>query len=176
MALSKADPTERAVLAGALTWIIPGAGHFLLGHRGLAVVFFLAISIPYWLGLAIGGIANSVNLRTNRWLFLAEMGVGGYTTPCFFISQAIEHKVLNELGWSAIPDPARSPTESAQFANSLARYVSYYPESDIATIYLATAGLLNILAILDAITRGQTGGLPTYHRDLRPAPAKESAP
>jgi hypothetical protein len=42
------------------------------------------------------------------------------------------------------------------------RYSAYYPYSDIAQIYLATAGLLNVLVILDAIARAQTGGLPTF--------------
>jgi len=149
------DPTAEAIKAGLLTWLIPGAGHYVLGHRGLAWVFFLAISIPYVVGLAVGGIMSSVNPRMNGWLFAAEMGIGGYTAPMYLASQSIERQVY-----------AR---QRAGESVDLTRYIAYYPESDVAQIYLATAGLLNLLAILDAISRAQTGGLPTYHRELAAA-------
>ena len=177
MAVPTDDTTSKAILSGVLTWIVPGAGHYLLGHRGLAGVFFLAISIPYWTGLAIGGVTNCVNVRTNKWLFLAELGIGGYTTPCYVVSRTIERNVARHMdlpGVPALPDPGRPSAEYTRFVNQLAPYVSYYPESDVATIYLATAGLLNLLAILDAITRAQTGGLPTFHRELLAASATEA--
>ncbi len=174
MPTRKEDHTGRSIQAGLLTWVIPGAGHYWLGHRGLAAVFFLAITAPYVVGLAVGGVTNSVNPTTNRWLFLAEMGIGGYTVPGYFASQSIDRAVLQQCGLPAIPDPTRSPpADVSRWAQFRAKYVSYFPEADIAQIYLATAGLLNILAILDAISRAQTGGLPTYHRDLPPATSAE---
>ena len=129
--------------AGILAWILPGAGHFVLGHRGLAAVFFVAISFAYGTGLAIGGIKDSVNPRTNHWLFLAETGVGSYTVASYVVS--------NHLNASA-PDDIR--------------LMSFYPGSDVAQIYLAVAGLLNLLAILDAVARAQTGGLPVFYHEL----------
>jgi hypothetical protein len=132
----------RSIQAGVLAWILPGAGHFALGHRGLAAVFFIGISLPYLTGVAIGGVKYSVNAKENIWLFAAEMGVGGYTTAFSL--------------WGATLKGPR------------AEYESYFPESDVAQIYLAAAGLLNVLAVLDALSRAQTGGLPTYHRDLPP--------
>lgn len=136
----------RTLQAGILAWILPGAGHFALGHRGLGIVFFSAISFAYLTGVAVGGVKTSVDPKGNRWLFLAEMGAGGYTTAFYFWSSSI-----------------RVPPGSA------ADYISFFPESDVAQIYLAAAGLLNVLAILDALSRAQTGGLPTYHRGLPPA-------
>ena len=136
----------RTLQAGILAWILPGAGHFALGHRGLGIVFFSAISFAYLTGVAVGGVKTSVDPQGNRWLFLAEMGVGGYTTAFYFWSSSIR-----------VP-PGSDP-----------EYISFFPESDVAQIYLAAAGLLNVLAVLDALSRAQTGGLPTYHRDLPPA-------
>jgi hypothetical protein len=130
--------------AGILAWILPGAGHFYLGHRGIALVFFIAISFAYGTGLAVGGVKNSVNPRVNHWLFLAEIGVGGYTTAGYFVSNAL---------------PTYSPDE-------LSPYVGFYPDSDVAQIYLAAGGLLNLLAILDALTRAQTGGLPVFYQEM----------
>ncbi|MFO0837578.1 MAG: DUF6677 family protein [Phycisphaerae bacterium] len=143
--MKKPDPL-RVTQAGILAWILPGAGHWFLGHRGLAVVFFAAISFPYLTGLAYGGVKNSINPKSNKWLFLAEMGVGGYTTAGYFVG-------------SAISVPAGQET----------RYIAFFPESDIAMIYLSTAGLLNVLAILDALTRAQTGGLPVFYPEIPPA-------
>lgn len=151
------DTTGQAIRAGVLAWIIPGGGHFVLGHRGLAAVFFIAISVPYLTGLALGGVKNFANPRANRWLFLAELPVGGYTVPAYLAGQAVEARLRTQ--GKDLNDP---------------EYVAYYPASDVAQIYLATAGLLNILAILDAIARAQTGGLPTFHRRPR-ASAQEGA-
>lgn len=155
------DTTAKAIQAGLLTWIIPGLGHLLLGQRSLALVFWIAISVPYLAGVAIGGVMNSVNPRTNGWLFLAEMGVGGYTVPFYFASQAVERHIAAE--------------QRAGRDVDLTQYVAYYPESDVAQIYLSTAGLLNLLAILDAIARAQTG-LPAFQRELLLAEAAGRAP
>ena len=151
--------TAKTIQVGLLAWIIPGAGHWLLGQRGLAIAFFLAISLPYATGLAIGGVKNFASPTANRWLFLAELPIGGYTVPAYFASQAVERKV-RALGGNV----------------NLTEYVAYYPGSDVAQIYLAAAGLLNILAILDALARAQTSGLPTFHRHLTAAPQEESGP
>ena len=156
--------TGKMIQAGVLTWILPGAGHLLLGHRGLALLFFLAISVPFWTGLAVGGIKNCVNPWSNRWLFLAEMGTGGYATVCLLIN-----KFESDFDPEVLADPKYLNTVSAEKRQQYLKYMSFYPESDVAQIYLAAAGLLNILAILDALTRAQTGGLPTFYRDLAPA-------
>ncbi len=179
---SNADTTIASTKAGLLSWLIPGAGHWWLGHRGLAVVFFIAVSFPYWVGMAFGGIVPSASLRTNFWLVLAETGVVGYTAPCVITSWGIEERLLAKarLSWS-FGDPndpldaQKNPVGFQDFLKVATRdgYMSYYPESDLAQIYLATAGLLNLLVILDAVSRAQTGGLPTFHRELQ---AAEGAP
>ncbi len=165
MAASQPETTARTIQAGLLAWLVPGAGHYFLGYRNFALVFFLAISVPFWAGLAIGGVVNSVNPGKNPWLFLAELGIGGYTAPNVFVTWSIENRLLQELRLPAIPDQRSSPVEYDRWARARARYVAYYPESDVAQIYLATAGLLNLLAILDAISRAQTGGQPTFHHE-----------
>lgn len=139
----QSDPNTRTVIAGLLAWVLPGAGHFWLGRRGLAAVFFVAITLPYMAGAAIGGVKYSVNPVTNRWLFLAELGVGGYTSAFFALSATLPTTPVSE------PSP----------------YMSYYPETEVATIYLAVAGLLNVLAILDALMRAQIDQ-PLFHHEL----------
>jgi hypothetical protein len=43
------------VVAAALAWLMPGAGHLLLGKRQKGVVFLLAIPAMFALGLALDG-------------------------------------------------------------------------------------------------------------------------
>jgi hypothetical protein len=163
--------TGKLIQAGLLTWLVPGLGHWLLGQRGLGAVFFLAISIPYFVGLAVGGLKNSINPWSNRWLFLAELGIGGYTSVGLLANSRIGELDLHTVAAASDPTVLRERPLSPHTKELLSRYVSYSPESDVATIYLATAGLLNLLAILDALTRAQTGGLPTFYREQAPAPA-----
>jgi len=148
------DVTTRMLGAGILAWLLPGAGHYALGQRGLAAVFFAAITFAYGTGLAIGGVRDSVNPKTNHWLFLAEIGVGSYTLAGFAGSAYVMRTAPDDVN-----------------------LMSFYPGSDVAQIYLAVGGLLNLLAILDALARAQTGGLPVFHHELvRGTAAERGAP
>lgn len=174
----KEDTFPRDVAAGVLSWLLPGAGHWLLGHRALAVVFFVAITFPYALGLALGGIKNSVNPWSSRLLFVGEMGAGGYTLAALAVNQTVLNDLPSELvpallaGGDAPALRGMSESRKAELQQKVTRYVSFYPESDVAQIYLSTAGLLNILVIIDAVARSMSG-LPTYARDL---PSADPAP
>jgi hypothetical protein len=151
---------DKMIQTGLVAWLIPGGGHYLLGHRALGGVFFAAITFVFLVGLLLGGVKNLVNPTTNRWLFLAEMGVGGYTITAY---------AANLSFGDVKPADLASPTFQRDVPYEVYRkYVAPYPASDVALIYLATAGLLNVLAVLDALTRAQTGGLPTYYRELQP--------
>ena len=164
-----ADPTARAVTAGLLAWLVPGAGHALLGQRRYAAILFVAISFPYLTGAAIGGVKSSVNPYLNKWLFLAELGCGGYTAAAFLLADRVggisarqAAEILNRSGAVA----AMTATQRQRLEDKLLPYVSFYPASDVAQIYLAVAGLLNVLAILDAIARALTGNRPVFYHEL----------
>lgn len=146
------EKTVRLITAGALSWLIPGAGHWYLGHRSLAIVFFSAVTFAFWMGAMLGGVKYSVNVRENPWLFLAEIWAGGYTILATLIGFAIQH----------IPA-------------DIARFKGFYPEMDVAQIYLSTAGLLSIMVILDAMARAHMNGLPTFYREMLAHEAKSAA-
>ena len=160
---------DKMLQAGVAAWLFPGGGHYLLGHRGIGLVLCIAISGAYFAGLMFGGLKDSINPLSNKWLFMAELGVGGYTTVGYVVNMTVGDVRPSDLAPAAAPTQAQPQPDNprARIAPALyAKYVSFYPAFDVGQIYLATAGLLNILAVLDALTRAQTGGLPTYHRHL----------
>ncbi|MBI5864568.1 MAG: hypothetical protein HZB38_08680 [Planctomycetes bacterium] len=152
--MSKPDPAIRSIQAGIAAWLIPGAGHWLLGLRGLAWLYFIAVSGPFWVGMLIGGVKASVDPQGNWWLFLAELGTGGYTAVCYMIAALLP----------TVPVYVETP------------YVSYFPSQDLSQIYLSVAGLLNLIVVFDAIARSQTDGLPVFHHEQLARQAQQTPP
>jgi hypothetical protein len=112
-----------AVPAMVLSWLIPGAGHWYLGDRKRAVIYFITITLTFWIGILIGGAQSTVNIQTNTAWFFAQIFAGGYT---------ILSLILGQL-------PGAMP--------------SYSKTLDLSTIYTGVAGLLNIFVIFDAMTQ-----------------------
>jgi len=65
----------RAVLALLLAWIVPGAGHALIGRPIRGIIIFVVIGATFWTGMAMGG-AMTVDPQNQRWWFAAEMLTG----------------------------------------------------------------------------------------------------
>jgi hypothetical protein len=105
------------LLAG---WLIPGAGHFLVGKWVRALLIFAAIIIMYATGLALAGkvyVPNTGDLL-DMLGFVGQLGTGLlYVLARFF-------------GWGA-----------PSVVNALADY---------GTKFLVVGGLLNIIAAVDA--------------------------
>ncbi len=120
--------TRSAPLAGALAWIVPGLGHWYLGHRRRALVFFVTIVATFWGGVALGGVKNTVNIPENGAWFAAQLCAGTQT--------------LAALMWS-------------KSTPGLLAYQSIYPASDLAVVYTSIAGLLNLLVIVDVLVRSE---------------------
>lgn len=61
----KKNRTLYLVVVGALAWLVPGAGHFLLDKKRQAAVIFGAILLTFLLGLYIGsvGIIDPIGAR-----------------------------------------------------------------------------------------------------------------
>jgi len=121
-----ANPAQARPSSGSLfglclaAWLIPGLGHFMLGRKGRAVVLFLAIVGMFVCGLAMQGIFFSTG------------------SPSY----------LHTLGYFAelstgIPMPA------ATFFGYGGGKI-FFVCSDYGTAFLISAGMLNVLTILDA--------------------------
>lgn len=117
-------PAKVWLPAVALGWLIPGGGHFLLRRRGRGLLLLVTITVMFVAGLLMRGAMfkpESSDLLTT----LINYGgfVGDLSTGALYLLTAM-------LGYSQ-PDVAGLV-------------------HDYGTKFLVTAGLLNILAMVDA--------------------------
>jgi len=142
-------------LALLAAWLLPGAGHLLLGRIRRGLLFAAIVWLCYGLGLAHDG---RLALKDPRQPFLttlqvvANLGIG----PADLIARI---KVYGEPAYSAygqgINAGRREPLEifRARERSALSIY---------GTAYLWTAGLMNLLLLFDVwdIGRGKKKGVP----------------
>ena len=120
--------------AAACAWLLPGLGHLLLGQRRRGVILLVAILSLWIAGLLLGGI-SVVDYQQHRYWFAGQAMVA----PSLAVQWL--HSSLRPPGGPPQPDsnPAYEP--------------SYGPMFEQGQLYTATAGLLNLLAIMDVLYR-----------------------
>jgi uncharacterized protein DUF6677 len=110
--------------AVALAWLIPGGGHFLLKRTGRAALLMAAITSMFICGLMMRGAMFS---PASGDLLTTLINTGGFVGD---ISSGILYLMSSWLGYNQ-PDMAGAV-------------------HDYGTKFLVVAGLLNILAMVDA--------------------------
>ncbi|MCY2936306.1 MAG: hypothetical protein NT172_19335 [Planctomycetota bacterium] len=145
------EPTNlrNPALAAFLTWLFPGLGHWYQGRYFKALVFASSVIGLYLVGMWIGKsqvvywtwvnpLKDSENFRLS---FVFQSFVGGLSMPGLFqglLSYFGKPPILG--GWMAAP--------SQDLVNGLHPRIGRLVE--IGTVYTAVAGLLNLLAMMDA--------------------------
>lgn len=131
----------RAPIAGILAWVVPGLGHLFLGERKRGIILLVTISLTFWTGVAVGGVGATVNPRERKLWFMAQFMAGGQSLAACAMSRSVmtETKAPNSV------------------------VLSHWLSADVGIHYTGVAGLLNLLAILDAIARAE---LPRASRRL----------
>jgi len=113
---------KRAIVAMVLAYLVPGAGHFYLGYRARAAVFFAIVVILFTLGLAIDGSLYTVSdsLSTGSLLkLLASFGSIGAGLAYFVAAAMGPHGDVRSITF------------------------------EYGTTFTLTAGLMNLLLMLD---------------------------
>ncbi len=123
------------------TWVLPGSGYWLIGQRARGLTIGITIIILFILGLLIGGVrvvdpppnafSNPVNAITQKPWFVGQILAGPITLLSASIGKGEEY------------------------------YASHSRVNEIGTLYTAIAGMLNLLAIIDAAYRSAQGGAST---------------
>jgi hypothetical protein len=127
-----ADTTETAALPPvtkwapvvALAWLIPGGGHFLLKRPGRGALLLACVASMFLLGLMMRGALFSPQTGD---ILTTVIYVGGFIAN---IMSGILYLLSNWLGYNQV---------------DMAGHVH-----DYGTKFLVAAGLLNILAMVDA--------------------------
>ena len=124
-------PLALRTVAVILAWLVPGAGHLVLGKRGRALLFFLTIVGAFAFGMSLNGhlywptpdpaSSFGFDLITVLWFF-AQIGSGLCYVAAYLLG----------IGTAAIPQAAASPT--FEYGNT----------------FMFLAGLLNYLVVHDA--------------------------
>jgi len=113
-------PVGNPWVAALLAWLVPGAGHFVLGKRGRAAAFFVLVAVSIALGCALSG--NLYRPVANQPLaYLATAGCMGMGSPYFVLRFLVGYT---------------GDVTSAGY--------------EYGTAFILTAGLMNLLLVLDA--------------------------
>ncbi|MCH2139042.1 MAG: hypothetical protein MK074_08340 [Phycisphaerales bacterium] len=123
-------------MAVIIGWVLPGAGHMLLGQRRRGIRIMIGMAVLIVLGVLIGGVDAVDSVRDRLWYF-AQLGAG----PIVILIDVLNQKVAR-----AMPAPEVYQTMGLGHINA------------IGTLYIALAGLMNIVVLLDLFrTRGEEG-------------------
>jgi len=141
-----ADPIVRprvnAIAPCLLAWLVPGLGHAWLGRRGRAVAFFLVVLATFVLGIASGGASPVISgQRPLTYLAVVDNLAMG---PFDFIARRM---TIGELVYR-LPDSESDPRRLEIMSRVRDRV--RIPTYEYGSTFLLTAGLMNILLILDA--------------------------
>ena len=116
-----AAPRRSTAVAMALAWLVPGLGHYYLGRRRTAVAFAAIVAVTFLAGLSFQGRLYTVE-DGQPLTILATFAVYGAG-------------LLNIAARALVENPA---------GTILA------PTYEYGCAYLLTAGLMNLLLVLDA--------------------------
>jgi hypothetical protein len=118
--------SKRSFTAMLLAYVVPGAGHFYLGYRARAAVFFVIVLLLFVLGLSIDGSLYTIQDSGGALLkILASLGSMGAGT-LYFVARAM--------------GPHGDVTS-----------ITY----EYGTTFTLTAGLMNLLLVLDCFDIAQ---------------------
>ena len=173
------EPSRRSVsppLAALATWVVPGGGYWLLGQRARALTVGITVTLLFALGLLIGGVralevpgwdddGTKIRLTSQgqrvrpdyepyysrgTWV-MARNPLSELRAKPWFIAQVLAGPVaLGSSAWSiwAATDP-NGPDGDRRSPGA----TSHSRVNEIGVLYTAVAGMLNLLAIIDASHR-----------------------
>ena len=116
-----AVPKRSAAIAMILAWLVPGLGHFYLGRRRTAIAFAVIVALTFLAGLSFQGRLYTIE-DGQPLTILATFAVYGAG-------------LLNLAARALLENPG---------GTILA------PTFEYGCAYLLTAGLMNLLLVLDA--------------------------
>lgn len=112
---------RNTISIGITAWLVPGAGHVMLGHFRKAAIFFVVLVLMFVIGIASGGRLFPFQIA-DPLVFLAAVAECGLGVP----------RLVAALGGFGAGEVTAAAYE---YGNT----------------FLIAAGLLNALVVLDAV-------------------------
>jgi len=128
---SKEKQTLFLLIVGLLAWLVPGAGHFVLKEKKRSIIIFATIGLTFCVGIYIGSIGVIDLFGTTPWYVVG--------------AQIMNSPMVLVLG---------------RLTAGGAYPVHGWP-NEIGQIYTSTAGLLNLLCIVNAVYLAHLRGIET---------------
>jgi len=143
------------ILAGFWAWLWPGAGHIYQGRYAKGLLFMVCVLGTYFFGLAITGghvVYASWTKTDKRLYYVCQIGVGLPALPALVESYRVlvADPPMKPL-FGGIMAPPRQPVRPNSWDAKAAWYEKYGFRWDMGELYTMVAGLLNVLAIFDAV-------------------------
>jgi len=150
-------------LSAFLAWLIPGLGHLYQGRRAKAALFFVCIMGLFVCGLYLGGSpelgwGRVVYFRwqegEKRLHYLCQIGIGLPAMPALIQANRMNSgKPVLWNGFMAPPRPMNVPRDAVNGDQPTAHrlHLELKRYFELGQVYTMIAGLLNILAIYDAL-------------------------
>jgi hypothetical protein len=92
---------KNPILAPLLSWLIPGAGHYVLGKKNKAVLYFCVITVLYLCGFFMAEFTNLSIERHPIYFYATYMFIASYSFIGLFTTGAMHvthHIKLLDLG------------------------------------------------------------------------------
>jgi len=157
------DPPQPAI-AGVAAWLLPGLGYWLIGEKARGVTVGVAVVILFVLGLLIGGVrvlevptfdhagqrilntSLKDEVRSKPWS-IAQVMIG----PIGIIGGALSVDASRpDDSMPLDPNPLSGSMSGAHLSLGSD---SHSRVNEIAVLYAAVAGMLNLLVIIDTVYR-----------------------
>lgn len=137
------------ILAGILAWLVPGAGHLYQHRRAKAAIFFVCIFGTFMYGMFLGEgrvvYAQWEGPEFRRYPYICQVGVGLPSLPAAVLAWTDGESFFGTK-WYVPPEifGGKSPELDELHLRLNRRF-------ELGTVFTMIAGLLNVLAIYDAV-------------------------
>ena len=137
------NPLYDRLLAGVLSWLVPGAGYWLLGFKWRAILLGTLLLGIFWTGECLIGGFMAVTYAVHPVFFCLQAGNGLST----FIANGL-------WGTPVVINPGG--TDNIQ--------TDLPPYLNLGLLFCVVSGMLNILLVLHVLD------VRTWNREERPSP------
>lgn len=146
------------------TWVLPGAGHWMLGHTVRGLVLLVCIVGLWTMGLLVGGIGVIDHRHPIDEEFIQARSQPERRRSFWFFGQALvaPSLVVHQVHLQRQP-PILPPPEGIDRDPNQARFVqpTFAHPFELGQLFTTVAGMLNLLAMIDLLWRVPAGQGPS---------------